>query len=46
MGNNITTNQNGDVTYTAPLGTNISEDIFYVDNLSTGFGFIGGFSVP
>jgi len=46
MGNNITTNQNGNVTYTAPLGTNISEDIFYVDNNNTGFGFIGGFSVP
>jgi uncharacterized repeat protein (TIGR03803 family) len=43
---NITTNQNGDVTYTAPPGTNISEDIFYVDNNSTGFGFIGGFSIP
>jgi uncharacterized repeat protein (TIGR03803 family) len=46
MGNNITTNQNGNVTYTAPLGTNISEDIFYVDNNSTGYGFIGGFSIP
>jgi uncharacterized repeat protein (TIGR03803 family) len=46
MGNNITTNQNGDVSYSAPLGTNISEDTFYVDNGSTGFGFIGGFSIP
>ncbi len=46
MGNNITTNQNGDVTYSAPLGTNISEDIFYVDNNNTGFGFIGGFRIP
>jgi len=46
MGNNVfTTNQNGDATSTAPLGTNIPEDIFYVDNNSTGFGFIGGFSI-
>jgi uncharacterized repeat protein (TIGR03803 family) len=46
MGNNITTNQKGNVTYTAPLGTNIPEDIFYVDNMTTGFGFIGGFRIP
>jgi uncharacterized repeat protein (TIGR03803 family) len=46
MSINLTTDKNGDVTLTAPLGTNLSEDIFYVDNNVTGFGFIGGFSIP
>ena len=42
----FTTDQNGDVSYSAPPGTNIPEDIFYVDDYATGFGFIAGFSVP
>lgn len=46
MSINITTNQNGDATSTAALGTNLAEDIFYVDNNITGYGFIGGFSIP
>jgi hypothetical protein len=42
----FTTNQSGNITYTSPLGTNIPEDIFYVDNNNTYFGFIAGFSIP
>jgi len=42
----FTTDQSGNVTYTSPLGTNIPEDIFYIDNYNTGFGFIAGFSIP
>jgi hypothetical protein len=42
----FTTDQSGNVTYTSPLGTNIPEDIFYVDNNNTYFGFIAGFSIP
>ena len=42
----FTTDQSGNVTYTSPLGTNIPEDIFYIDNYNTGFGFIAGFTIP
>jgi hypothetical protein len=42
----FTTDQSGNVTYTSPLGTNIPEDIFYVDDSNTAFGFIPGFSIP
>src|SRR5579872_675393 len=46
-GGSFTTNSAGDATFKGTEGTNIPEDIFYVDDNSTlGFGYIAGFSIP
>jgi hypothetical protein len=42
----FTTDKDGNVTYYSSPGTNIPEDIFYVDNNTEGFGYIAGFSIP
>jgi hypothetical protein len=45
-GTYFNTDGNGNITFTGSVGTDIPEDVVYVDNSQSGYGFIAGFKIP